>query len=96
MDGEAVKAELKELLVAELNLAGKAPSDIDDAAPLFGDGASNGGLGLDSLDALQIAVAVEERFGVRLPEGEAARPVLASVSALAAHITRARQAAAPP
>ena len=52
---DQVRAELKELIVRELNLDGKAPSDIDDAAPLFG-----AGLGLDSLDALQLAMSVEE------------------------------------
>src|SRR6188472_2715498 len=58
--------EIKTLLVSELNLAGKDPGSIQDEAPLFGEG----GLGLDSLDALQIAMFVEERFGVRVPDGD--------------------------
>ena len=67
--------EMKELLRAELDLAG--PIDAD--TPLFGGGSEHpDALGLDSLDALQIAVAVEERFGVRLPEGDDARPVYRS------------------
>ncbi len=81
MDASDVRKQLKELMVAELNLEGKSPSDIDDAAPLFGDG-----LGLDSLDALQLAMSIEERFGVKIPEGPEARPIFASVNALAAHI----------
>jgi acyl carrier protein len=81
MDEPDIRKQLKELMVAELNLEGKTPADIDDRAPLFGDG-----LGLDSLDALQLAMSVEERFGVRLPEGPEARPVFASVDALVAHI----------
>ncbi len=68
-------------MVAELNLEGKTPADIDDAAPLFGEG-----LGLDSLDALQLAMSVEERFGVSIPEGPEARPIFASVDALVAYI----------
>jgi acyl carrier protein len=68
-------------LVSELNLDGKRAEDIDDSAPLFG-----AGLGLDSLDALQLAMVVEERFGVRIPEGDDARAAFASVNALAAHV----------
>ncbi len=81
MEAATVRQQLKELMVAELNLEGKTPADIDDAAPLFGEG-----LGLDSLDALQLAMSVEERFGVKIPEGPEARPIFASVDALVAHI----------
>ncbi len=83
-----LKRELKELLVAELNLAGKQAGAIEDDAPLFGDG--KGSLGLDSLDALQIAMLVEEKFGVRVPEGDAARPIFRSVQSLAEFIERER------
>lgn len=81
MDRQTLQAELKQLIVKELDLRDKTPEEIDDQAPLFGEG-----LGLDSLDALQLAMAIEERFGVRLPEGDAARPIFASVAALAEHI----------
>jgi len=83
MDRDTVNKRLKELMISELNLEGRKPEDIDDAAPLFGEG-----LGLDSLDALQLAMAVEEHFGVQVPEGEEARPVFASVNALVDHILR--------
>jgi acyl carrier protein len=85
MDSEEVRRELKSLMVAELNLEGKSPADIDDGAPLFGEG-----LGLDSLDALQLAMSVEEKFGVRIPEGDEARPIFASVNALVEHIVKAK------
>ncbi|UQA55351.1 phosphopantetheine-binding protein [Polyangium aurulentum] len=88
MDPVDVRDRLKELMVSELNLEGKKPSDIDDAAPLFGEG-----LGLDSLDALQLAMSVEEKFGVRVPEGDEARSIFASVNALVDHIVRAKAAA---
>ena len=81
MDAADVRRELKELMVSELNLEGKKPQDIDDSGPLFGDG-----LGLDSLDALQLAMSIEERFGVRIPEGAEARPIFASVNAIVEHI----------
>lgn len=77
MDRDAVRNRLKELMISELNLEGKTPADIEDAAPLFGEG-----LGLDSLDALQLAMAIEENFGVQVPEGEEARPIFASVDSL--------------
>ena len=85
-----LKREIKELLVSELNLSGRDPSTIDDEAPLFGDG----GLGLDSLDALQIAMLVEEKFDVRVPEGDEARPIFRSVSSLSDFIGRERDAKA--
>jgi len=88
MDAGELRQQLKELMVSELNLEGKTPADIDDAAPLFGEG-----LGLDSLDALQLAMSVEERFGVRIPEGDEARPIFASVDALVEHILKARAVA---
>jgi acyl carrier protein len=84
MEAADVRKKLKELMVADLNLEGRTPADIDDAAPLFGEG-----LGLDSLDALQLAMSVEEHFGVKVPEGPEARPIFASVDALVAHITSA-------
>ncbi|MGC4092074.1 MAG: phosphopantetheine-binding protein [Polyangiaceae bacterium] len=80
-----MREDIKRLLVAELDLRNKTPADIDDAAPLFG-----AGLGLDSLDALQLAMLVEERFGVSVPEGEAGRAAFASVNALAQFIEQAR------
>ncbi len=85
---DEIRKNLKELMIVELNLVGKKPEDIDDAAPLFG-----AGLGLDSLDALQLAMVVEEKFGVKVPEGEPARKIFASVDALVAHIAAVRLSA---
>jgi len=85
MDPSELKSQIKRALLEELDLRGRSEADIDDAAPLFGEG-----LGLDSLDALQLAMAIEERFGVTVPEGEAARAIFASVNAIAAHITKAK------
>lgn len=85
MDQRALKDEIKKLLVEALDLRGKRPEDIDDTMQLFGEG-----LGLDSLDALQLAMAVEERFGVAVPEGEGGKAAFASVNTLAEYIQRAR------
>jgi acyl carrier protein len=84
-DAADLKQRIKQALIEELDLRGKSASDIDDAAPLFGEG-----LGLDSLDALQLAMAIEERFGVAVPEGDAGRAVFASVNAIAEFLTRAQ------
>lgn len=78
MDPDTLTLALKRLMIEELDLRGKTPEAIDEQAPLFGEG-----LGLDSLDALQLAMAVEERFGVRVPDGEEGRAAFASVRALA-------------
>ncbi len=78
-----LKSRIKRALIEELDLRGKTEADIADAAPLFGEG-----LGLDSLDALQLAMAIEERFGVAVPEGEGGRAVFASVDAIAEFLVR--------
>jgi acyl carrier protein len=85
MDHAQLRAELKRLIVTELNLQGRSPEAIEDDAPLFG-----GGLGLDSLDALQLAMVIEEKLGVRIPEGDEARGIFASVRAIADHVARVR------
>ena len=81
-----LRHEIKELIVAELKLVGRSASSIGDDAPLFGEG-----LGLDSLDALQLAMSIEERFGVKIPEGDQAREIFRSVAALADHIDAQRK-----
>jgi acyl carrier protein len=86
MDSTAgLRSELKRLIVAELNLKGRDPETIEDDAPLFGTG-----LGLDSLDALQLAMVIEEKLGVRIPEGEEARAIFRSVRTIAEHVAKVR------
>ena len=87
MSSVQLRSEIKRLIVSELNLRGRDPATIEDDAPLFGTG-----LGLDSLDALQLAISIEEKLGVRIPEGDEARAVFASVRAIADHVTKARTA----
>jgi len=85
MDAARLRSEIKGLIVAELNLKGRSPHSIDDDMPLFG-----GGLGLDSLDALQLAISIEEKLGVRIPEGDEAREIFRNVRAIADHVARVR------
>jgi len=78
--------ELASMIVEILNLPNLQPSAIVPDAPLFG-----AGLGLDSIDALEIAVAVAQRFGVQLrAEDEATKRVFASLRSLAQHIDKQR------
>ena len=81
---------LKEQIIRTLALEGKTPEQIDSAAPLFGEG-----LGLDSIDALELVVMLEKHHGIRITDMEAGRKVFASVNAMAAFI-REKQGSCPP
>ena len=83
-DRTALIAELKSLIVRECD-KDVAPQDIADDLPLIG-----AGLELDSLDALQISLAVKERYAVRIEGGPDGRRALASTGALADFILAAR------
>jgi acyl carrier protein len=76
-----LKQELKKLLVDALKLDDVTPEQIEDAAPLFGEG-----LGLDSIDALELAVAIERRFKVSIPDEEVGKRAFKSIDALAAYV----------
>jgi acyl carrier protein len=85
MDLDALKQDLKRLIIDELDLRDQTTASIADDAPLFGEG-----LGLDSLDALQLAMAIEEKYGIVIPEDDSAKAIFASVSALAEHVRATR------
>ena len=72
---------LKKAIVAELNLEDVVPEEIDDDAPLFGEG-----LGLDSLDAVELTVLIQRDFGVVMDDVDAAKEAFASINTLAAYI----------
>ena len=77
---------LAELLVESLNLEDVQAADIDPEAPLF-----NAGLGLDSIDALELALAISKRYGFQLrSDNDENRRIFASLRALSAHIEQHR------
>lgn len=82
---DELRQRIKVVIVEALHLEGTAPDAIGDDLPLFGEG-----LGLDSVDALELAMGLEEAFEVRLPDDAQARSVFRTVSSLAAWISAAR------
>ena len=83
---EQIIQELREHLITELNLEDLTPEDIDAEAPLFGDG-----LGLDSIDALEIILILEKNYVVKLSNSAEAKPVFYSVKTLAEYIVNNRK-----
>jgi acyl carrier protein len=75
---DQLKQQLKEMIVQDLNLPDVKPEDIDDKAPLFEEG-----LGLDSLDAVELVVLIQKRFGVQIADMNEGKEALASIEALA-------------
>lgn len=77
---------LKEQLIEALNLEDMTAEDIGDNMPLFGEG-----LGLDSIDALEIIILLEKSYGVRLENSADAKPIFYSVRTLAEYIEKNRK-----
>ena len=85
---DALKLEIKRLIIEALDLEDMAPEDINDDAPLFGDE----GLGLDSIDALELTVLLEKKYGLKIKTAEEGKKVLYSVKTMAAFILSGKQA----
>ena len=85
MDREQLKQRLKVMIVEGLKLEDKRPEEIEDAAPIFVEG-----LGLDSIDALELVVLIEDNFHVTIPDEEVGKRAFASIDALADFIASAR------
>jgi acyl carrier protein len=77
-DTNTLKEQIKSLMVENLMLQ-VSPSEIGDELPLFGPGS----LGLDSVDALQLVVALDKNFGLKIRDPEAAKEILRNVSTIA-------------
>lgn len=78
--------KLKQQIIEALNLQGMSPDEIADDAPLFGDG-----LGLDSIDSLELMVLLERNYGIKIEDASEGRNILQSVSAMATYIDANRK-----
>jgi len=83
---EELIVQVKQLIIDSLRIDGLNPDEIDTDAPLFGEG-----LGLDSIDALQLVVAMEKDFGVIVPDAETGTIVFQSVRSMAQYIAENRK-----
>ena len=82
---EELKDKIKELIVKRLKLEIK-PEEIDSSAPLFGTG-----LGLDSIDALELVVGLEQGFGIKVKDEEVGKEIFTSVNTLAEYVKKKQQ-----
>lgn len=79
---DALILKLKEEIIEVLNLEGMKPADIPDQSPLFGEG-----LGLDSIDALELIVLLEKNYGIKISDPSEGKAIFASVETMAKYIT---------
>ena len=77
--------ELKKQIIEVLNLEEMQPEDIDAEAPLFGEG-----LGLDSIDALELIVMMEKQYGIKLKDPKEGKAIFKSVATMADYISNHR------
>jgi len=82
---EALKLELKEKIIKVLNLEDIAVEDVNDDDALFGDG-----LGLDSIDALELIVMLDKDYGIKLLDPKEGKSIFQSINSMVAYITEHR------
>lgn len=82
---ENLKEELKKRIIEQLNLENISAADIKDDASLFGEG-----LGLDSIDALELIVLLEKHYNVRITNPEDGRKIFSSINSMADYITKTK------
>ena len=85
------RSRIKHLIVDSLRLEGMEADSIEDDVPLFGEA----GIGLDSIDALELVVALEQEFGIQIPSEDIGNEVFASVSTLAEFVAGRLAEASP-
>ena len=83
---EELIPKVKQMIIDSLRIEGMSADEIETDAPLFGEG-----LGLDSIDALQLVVAMEKELGVVVPDAATGTTVFASVRSMAAYIAENRK-----
>ena len=84
---EELILELKQQIIEALNLEEMTPDEIDTDAPLFG----NDGLGLDSIDALELIVLMEKRYGIKLASPAEGKTIFQSVRSIAEYVNENRK-----
>ena len=83
MEKQALKQQLKEQIIQFLNLAPLTPAEIDDDAPLFGDG-----LGLDSIDSLELIVLLKKEYGITIQDPKDGRKILVNINTMVDYIEK--------
>jgi acyl carrier protein len=76
-----LKTKLKQLIIEDLSLEDISPEDIKDDAPLFGEG-----IGLDSLDAVELVVLLQRNFGIQIKDLEEGRKIFENLDSLAQYV----------
>lgn len=83
---EELELELKQEIIKALNLEDMTPDDIETDAPLFGEG-----LGLDSIDVLEIIVLLEKKYGIKLANPAEGKGIFKSIATIADYVNRNRK-----
>jgi len=83
---EELELELKQEIIKVLNLEDMTPDDIETDAPLFGEG-----LGLDSIDVLEIIVLLEKKYGIKLPNPAEGKGIFKSIATIADYVSKNRK-----
>ena len=81
-----LKEELKKLIIQDLSIEDVAPEELSDDAPLFGEG-----LGLDSLDAVELVVLLQRHFGIQIKDLEQGRKIFENLNTLAEYVAENRK-----
>lgn len=85
---DALKLEIKQLIVTTLNIKDVEPASILDDVPLF---SGDNTIGLDSIDAIELIMAIQRQFGVRLDDQNLARNILNTINSIAEFVTAEKQ-----
>ncbi|MBR4709018.1 MAG: acyl carrier protein [Bacteroidaceae bacterium] len=83
---EELELELKQEIIKVLNLEDMTPDDIERDAPLFGEG-----LGLDSIDVLEIIVLLEKKYGIKLANPAEGKGIFRSIATIADYVSKNRK-----
>ena len=85
IDKEQLKQQLNDQIIKFLNLADKQPEDIKNDEPLFGEG-----LGLDSIDSIELIVLLSREYGINIQDPKEGRKVLVDINTMADYIEQHR------